>query len=289
MNKHLSLIITLLATLNITATASATINNYTAENRNNNEARNFYDSELIALASTGSTESNSYSASYSNNSTTTTTTVRTEKKKFNHPQTDDYWGLAAGYVSKSWTRQNASGEKTNIGVYDDGWLHGIQFGIRYNPQFNYGFGMDTGLYYEYYHNKSSQCIEERPEGTFKYFKTLNEHVLRLPIHLEYRLNFTQEFQLFFFGGVAGEYVLSGNMSFTEQGYQAPYEVDKNIYGTIIPSAQRYNVAASFGGGFRFSALQFNIGSELGLLNVSPSADYILKQNKPLHVTLSIMF
>lgn len=213
-----------------------------------------------------------------------------KKKGFNAPKTNDFWGVAAGYASKVWSKTVPPADKSNVGVYNDGWLHGIQFGIRFNPQFKYGFGLDTGLYYEYYHNKSSffdDGVDE--EGTFSYYKTLNEHVVRLPLHLEYRLNFSKNFQIFFYGGLTADYILSGNMSYTRQGYMSPYEVNKDIYGTIIPSAKRYNASLSFGGGFRFSALQFNVGSQLGLIDVSPSPDYELRQNNPLSVTLSVMF
>ncbi len=213
-----------------------------------------------------------------------------KKKGFNAPKTNDYWGVVAGYASKVWSQQTQAANKHNVGVYDSGWLHGIQFGIRFNPMFKYGFGLDTGIYYEYYHNKSSIYEDGiNKEGTFNYYKTLNEHVIRVPLHLEYRLNFSKNFQLFFYGGLAADYVISGNMSYTQQGYQSPYEVQKDIYGTIIPSAKRYNASLSFGGGFRFSALQFNVGSQMGLIDVSPSPDYELRQNNPLSVTLSVMF
>lgn len=216
--------------------------------------------------------------------------VAKKKKGFNAPKTNDYWGIAAGYASKVWSKQTLPDNKENVGVYDNGWLHGIQFGIRFNPQFKYGFGLDTGIYYEYYHNKSAIYDDGvNEEGTFSYFKTLNEHVVRIPLHLEYRMNFSKNFQLFFYGGLSADYILSGNMTYTQQGYQSPYEVNKKIYGTIIPSAKRYNASLSFGGGFRFSALQFNIGSQMGLINVSPSEEYELRQNNPLSVTLSVMF
>lgn len=216
--------------------------------------------------------------------------IKKKKKSFNEPKTNDFWGIAAGYTSKVWCKYTPSDEKYNVGVYNDGWLHGIQFGIRFNPQFKYGFGLDTGIFYEYYHNKSSLYDDGiNEEGTFNYYKTLNEHVLRIPLHLEYRLNFSKSFQIFIFGGVSADYIIAGNMSYTQQGYQSPYEVKKDIYGTIIPSAKRYNASLSFGGGFRFSALQFNVGSQIGLIDVSPSTEYSLRQNNPLSVTLSIMF
>lgn len=240
-----------------------------------------FDSNLLAL----STSSSSYSASPSNSSSATTT----KKRSFNAPKTSDMWGISAGYVSKQWIKTLPTGEETKMGLYDNSWLHGIQLGIRFNPQFNYGFGLDMGLYYEYYHNRSIQLTDIVDGKEFNYFRTFSEHVLRLPIHLEYRLNFSKGFQLFFFGGAAAEYTLSSSISYTEQGFKEPYLVDKNIYGTTIPSSKRYNASASFGGGFRFGIIQFNVGSELGLINVSSSPDYVIKQNKPLHIMLSVMF
>lgn len=240
------------------------------------------DSNLLAMSSSSS----SYSA-YPNSSSSHQSSKK--KRGFNAPKTNDMWGISAGYVSKQWNKALPSGEELKMGLYNESWLHGIQVGIRLNPQFNYGFGFDMGLYYEYYHNRSSQLSDIVNGKEFKYFKTYSEHALRLPIHLEYRLNFTEGFQLFFFGGASAEYSLAGSMSYTEQGYQEAYLVDKEIYGKVIPSAKRYNIAASFGGGFRFGVMQFNIGSELGLINLSPSPDYVIKQNKPLHIMLSVMF
>lgn len=240
------------------------------------------DSNLLAL----STSSSSYSAMPDNSSVAAPSR---KKGGFNSPKTNASWGISAGYVSKQWEKSLATGEQTKMGLYNDSWLHGIQLGIRFNPLFKYGFGLDMGLFYEYYHNRSSQITEIVNGGELKYFKTFSEHALRLPIHLEYRLNFSKEFQIFFYGGAAAEYILSGSMSYTEQGYQEPYIVDKEIYGTTIPSAKRYNVSASFGGGFRFGILQFNVGTEMGLIDVSPSPDYVIKQHKPLHIMLSVMF
>lgn len=214
---------------------------------------------------------------------------RKKKRPFNSPRTKSVWGVAAGYVSKLWLIEYPDGSKQEAGIYDETWLHGIQFGIRYNPLFKYGFGIDTGLYYEYYHNKSAQVLEENDDGDYYYYQTLNYHILRLPIHLEYRLNFSRNFQVFIFGGIANEYAIAGNVQFLIQGFIEPIYVEKDIYGLIIPSTGRYNLSASFGGGIRLGALQFNVNSQIGLIDTDKSSDYFLRQNNPLGFTLSIMF
>lgn len=216
-------------------------------------------------------------------------TKKKKKKGFNAPKTDSFWGVSAGYTSKVWKKEQA-GVKSDVGLYGSDWLHGIQFGVRFNPLFKYGFGMSIGLQYEYYHNKSSLLTNDsEPENTFNYYQTLSKHVLRLPIHLEYRLNFSKSFQLFFYGGIVADYIISGEMDFVKEGELNSYLVDRNIYGTIIPSAKRYNASLLYGGGIRIYAVQFNVNSEMGLINLSPSEEYILKQNNPLTIALSIMF
>lgn len=212
-----------------------------------------------------------------------------KKKEFNSPKTNDFWGVSAGYTSKVWKKESSEG-KSNVGIYDSDWLHGIQFGLRFNPQFKYGFGMSVALLYEYYHNKSTLLTNNlEPENTFNYYQTLSEHVLRLPIHIEYRLNFSKAFQLFFFGGFVADYIISGEIDFVKEGFQDPYLEDNNIYGTFVPAGKRFNTSFLYGGGIRFYAVQFNVSTEMGLLDLSPNEEYSIKQDNPLTIALSIMF
>lgn len=244
--------------------------------------------------SNDTTENISYESSSTTQPTTTKKLVKKQrlvkkKRPFNSPRTNSIIGVSAGYVSKVWIFEGEDGEKYTTGIYDESWLHGIQFGLRFNPLFKYGFGIDTGLYYEYYHNKSAQLIGENESGEYYYYQTLNLHVLRLPIHMEYRLNFSRNFQVFVFGGIAAEYTVAGHMQYMLQGYIEPFEINKDIYGTIIPATERFNLSASFGGGIRLGAIQFNVNSQIGLLNTINEKDIFLRQNNPLGFTLSIMF
>lgn len=215
---------------------------------------------------------------------------RRKKNSFNSPKTNSEWGLAAGYTSKRWRKKDSSGQESSINLRENKDLHGIQVGLRYNPLFKYGFGLDIGVFYEYYHTRYTQKETSVPEGK-SYDLTLNEHIICVPIHLEYRLNFSRSFQIFVFGGIAADYVISGNItqSHPDDDKQSANDVITDIYGTYIPSTKNYNIALSYGGGIRFGAIQFNASSTYGILNGSPSSEYTLMQDNPLNIVMSIMF
>ena len=213
-----------------------------------------------------------------------------KKKSFNSPKTKNFWGFTLGYTSKNWRKRLPTGEESTIYFEDGKNLHGIQIGIRFNPLFKYGFGIDTGLYYEYYHYRYTLLQEESEEGNKYLYKTLNEHIVRIPLHLEYRLNFSRSFQLFIFGGITADYIIYGSMSTSNQNnLNSTSETITDIYGTTIPSESRFNIAWSFGGGIRFGAIQFNVTSTRGFLNCTPNKEYIIEQDNPLNISMSVMF
>ena len=212
-----------------------------------------------------------------------------KKKSFNSPKTKSFWGFTAGYTSKRWRKKTATGQEEYVYFVDGRALHGVQLGARYNPLFKYGFGLDVALFYEYYHYRyttSDAVIKD-----LMVYRTLNEHVIRLPLHLEYRLNFSKTFQLFVFGGIAADYIIAGNMIISDQNTpnSDANKVITDIYGKYIPSESRFNTAFSFGGGFRFGAIQFNVSSARGFYNGAPSNEYTLMQDNPLNITMSVMF
>ena len=214
-----------------------------------------------------------------------------KKKSFNSPKTKSVWGISAGYTSKHWRKRTATGKEEILYLLDNRNLHGVQLGVRFNPLFKYGFGLDIGLFYEYYHYRYTTPGTAPGEEDLRIYRTLNEHVARIPIHLEYRLNFSRSFQLFIFGGIAADYILAGNMIISDQNTpnSDANEVITNIYGSVIPSESRFNVALSFGAGLRFGAIQFNVSNTHGIYNCTPYKDYVILQDNPLNITMSVMF
>lgn len=200
------------------------------------------------------------------------------------------FGVSVGYVSKRWENIWPDGSKEHSSVFDDTKLiNGVQAGVRWEPQLKYGFGFDTGLYYEYYQDKSDMMDDG--DGYGPYFVRMSEHCLHFPAHVEYRLNFTEDFQVFFYGGVALDFVLYGKFDYFDEGYDEPFgTLDEEIYaGEVLPDVKRFNASWSFGGGVRFMAFQLNAGTRMGFYNMSSSPDYKVYQNNPFLISLSFMF
>ena len=81
------------------------------------------------------------------------------KTAWNSPDKPKIIGLSLGYVTKQW-EVSQNGQIENIGYWEDkSSLTGVQIGIRVEPQFKYGFGINTGLYYEYYFSNISGAIK----------------------------------------------------------------------------------------------------------------------------------
>ena len=216
------------------------------------------------------------------------------KKCFNCPEGDPRpLGLSLGYVQKQWDWKTNEGT-AKYGAWDkDGtYLDGIQAGIRIEPLFKYGFGLSTGLFYEYYFSKSDKqtgTYSDAP-GTFDYNMNFSEHSLYLPLHLEYRANISENFQFFVEAGPSIDYGLSAKLTATEIGENTPFYTETDIYrnSEIGFPSERFNVSLDFGAGIRLGGLQLNVGTSRGLMNISNNPNISIKQNKPLMASLSWM-
>lgn len=118
----------------------------------------------------------------------------------------------------------------------------------------------------------------------EYEPTLQEHALYLPIHLEYRLNFSKNFQLFFYGGIGLDYGLSAKLKTHNKNLN--YEEDSAYEDSAW---KKFNTSLEYGGGMRICRLQFNLTMSKGLINMSEDPVYKIKQNKNLMCSLSVMF
>lgn len=229
----------------------------------------------------------------STTSSSTTSDSNYSYKKYRGPfneAKDNYVvGLSVGYVQKQWTFEYEGGDTEKSGFWEDSkHIGGVQAGIRVNPQFGYGFGMNTGLYYEYYHSKSAPI--NYTDGYGQYTGTLQEHALYLPLHIEYRLNFSKYFQLFFYGGIGLDYGLANSIKWVDCDDDSYNETISSIYDSEdCPDWKRFNYSLEYGGGIRSSCWQINFTMSKGLKNMSSTDDYKVYQGKNLMLALSIMF
>lgn len=224
--------------------------------------------------------------------TTTTSTgyapVRRYKKPFNSPDEPKIIGLSLGYVTKQWA-VSQDGRVEKMGYWEDKKsLTGIQAGIRIEPQFKYGFAINTGLYYEYYFsNTDNTVINDDYNNPISCKGKLQEHNLYIPIHFEYRLHFNGNFNVFFYGGLGLDYGLGGTIKFKDiPGYEdASFD---DIYDESW-AWKRFNTSMEYGVGLRIYGVQIHANMSKGLINMSDEDDVKVKMNKNLSIGVSFMF
>ena len=224
--------------------------------------------------------------------TTTTSTgytpYRKYKKAWNSPDEPKIIGLSLGYVTKQWSLSQ-DGRSEKIGYWEDKkHLTGLQVGIRVEPQFKYGFALNTGLYYEYYFsNTDNTVISDEYANELGCKGKLQEHNLYLPMHFEYRLHFSDNFKVFFFGGIGLDYGLGGSIKYTDiPGYEDTTFDD--IYDNSW-AWKRFNASLEYGAGIYIHGVQLHFGMAKGLINMSEDDEVKVKMNKNLSIGLSFMF
>jgi hypothetical protein len=157
---------------------------------------------------------------------------------FNCPKTFDTWGLTLGYAPKS---------------INNATMDCMLFGLKVEPLFKYGFGLNTGINLEGY---SYDMFDNNLFNGFDYY------AVNIPLHLEYRLNFSKWFNIFAYGGI---------------GFTMTDAYLGKLNSRVLPE---------YGGGLRISHVQFNVGSEL---NLSDSGNNNQEPRKGLVFSISYMF
>jgi hypothetical protein len=147
------------------------------------------------------------------------------RKYFNCPNTKYKWGFSLGYVEKKLDHSIMDYDYNNDYYYYSK-LEGVQIGLRFEPLFKYGFGLNTGIFYEHY---AFNLFDE------DYYGDYEEHVLSIPFHLEYRLNLSQYFNMFIYGGASADMITDS--IFENYSFQSSFD---------------------YGGGIRIDHLQINI-------------------------------
>lgn len=224
----------------------------------------------------------------SKTTSTAYTPYKRYKRAWNSPEEPKIIGISLGYVTKQWA-VSQDGRVEKMGYWEDkDHLTGVQVGIRVEPQFKYGFALNAGLYYEYYFSKTKNAsIMDEYDNPLSCNGKLQEHNLYLPVHLEYRLHFSEGFKIFFFGGVGFDYGLGGSIKFTDiPGYE------DNTFDDIYDQSwawKRFNTSLEYGGGIHIYGLQIHATLSKGLINMAEEGEAKVKMNKNLSIGISYMF
>lgn len=190
--------------------------------------------EKIVIIQSGSTQSSSFK-------TKTSRPTYKSYNCFNCPKTNDVFGLSVGYLQNN-----------------KKYFEGYQIGLRIEPLFKYGFGLNTGLNFEAY--KAPNDVE------------FSLYSINLPIHLQYRFNFSKWFNVFAYGGTGIHFVFSS-------------EYEESV--TPIVAALEY------GAGIRVNRIQFTAGISEFYMNLGDNSSPMqLLYNEVCErwgITLSYMF
>lgn len=195
-------------------------------------------------------------------------------------------GLTFGYVQKHWSFQG-DGFKQRYGFWldDEKSLNGMQLGLRIEPRIGWWFYVHTGLYYEYYYDKSNEQYD-----TSSYFLTYQEHNLYIPAHIEFKIPIADEIYFYLQGGVGFDIGMYAKVGYKEDGLDEAQLVTDEIYGNPDwADFKRCNISGEVGGGICIGKWKFGAMMSRGLLDVSlHPEEYATKQNK-LSAFISIMF
>lgn len=253
---------------------------------NNSSSSSSYNSSSNPSYSSSSSSTNSYSSNNTNSSSSNSTYSSYNssryhyRKPFNKAKDIYQAGFSVGYFQKQWTVEE-DGTKEKMGMFENNdYIHGIQAGLRIDPQFGWGIGMNSGVFYEYCWATSDD--EYDSYGAYHY--TYNEHGIYVPAHLKFTMNFSKWFQLSFYGGMGFNYVFSGKMALKDD-YDTDYSEDVFEWDGM----KKFNMMLEYGASIRINALQFDFTMSQGLNKWSDTDGQIIKQGRPMSVSATICF
>lgn len=190
------------------------------------------------------------------------------------PSDNRPFGISIGYTSKQLT----DGEDKEPWVYLGDNVNkkssaALRVGLYWAPEFRYGLGIQTGLYYEMSYSK------EDSEGIKI---SWSEHNLSIPLRIQYRYEIISDLSVFIYTGPSFDISLANTMKASADGYSEKINVIEES------GLNRFNMLWGVGAGVRWRGLQLMLGGDWGLTKIYKD-DYGIKLNKPFSISLSYQF
>lgn len=182
------------------------------------------------------------------------------------------FGVSVGYVSKQMSYDGEKAAWVNVSDKEKSTSSAFQVGFSYSPEFRYGIGLQTGLYYEL---SASSYSEEGVKVS------ADEHTLSIPLRVQYRYEIIPDFSVFLYTGPSFDISVAYNMT-------ASYDGEKESMNMYEDSEiNRFNMLWGVGAGFRWKGLQLRLGGDWGLTSLSKDYDIFL--SKPFNISISYLF
>lgn len=166
-------------------------------------------------------------------------------------------GLSVRYVQKWFSYSNGSKHyKMNLGGIE-GSMNGVQVGIPIQPYFGSGFGLGTGLYFEYYKTNVDYAKVDDSSTTHLENNSLEDMELYMPIHLQFRLPAARETSFFLSAGVGLTYGVALKAQSEDDGWE-------NVKFGENGMPKAFNCAIEIGAGFRYRRLLIDLTYSIGM-------------------------
>ena len=200
-------------------------------------------------------------------------------------------GLSVGYVNKYW--RTDFGNKVrheNIWGQLNKRIHGVQFGVFVQPCFNFGLGLHSGLFAEYYFSVASSVKDMG-------YDNFSEWGVYLPLHGMYRIPLSENAAIYLFSGLGFNLAISGTYNNYEDvryydldSHQYEYDhqlvtADRLHYGES-DWPKRFNSQFEIGTSIRLHGAQFTFLYSRGLTNHNFYQGYKTTQDK-IEITIGI--
>lgn len=188
------------------------------------------------------------------------------------------FGISIGYTGKQ-LKDVDDGEKYPwVYLGDDEYKKSsasLRVGLYWAPEFRYGIGIQTGLYYEL----STSCYKEED-----YRMSMSEHTLSIPLRVQYRYEIIRDLSVFLYTGPSFDISLAYTGRESYMG-----EVEKyNLYEDN-DEINRFNMLWGVGAGVRWKGLQLMLGGDWGLTNIYKDDTWKTTLSKPFHISLTYLF
>lgn len=189
------------------------------------------------------------------------TNTNTKKKRTTYiewPWDIDFYsrvmGFSMGYVQKKvdFYYTDDSKETTDLAwnYKPNDFTNGLRLGLHFQPCFSWGLGLYTGLFFEYYYShtpSSNKVTTDTEDGLLAdAYTSFSEKAISVPLHLYFRVPFSEDFALSLHGGINADY-LFGAIYKDKDGYWMTYTPS---YGTEF-RYDHFNLEYAIGAGIQY--------------------------------------
>lgn len=163
-------------------------------------------------------------------------------------------GFSLGYVQKKvdFYYTDDSKETTDLAwnYKPNDFTNGLRLGLHFQPCFSWGLGLYTGLFFEYYYShtpSSNKVTTDTEDGLLAdAYTSFSEKAISVPLHLYFRVPFSEDFALSLHGGINADY-LFGAIYKDKDGYWMTYTPS---YGTEF-RYDHFNLEYAIGAGIQY--------------------------------------